>query len=64
MDSSGIASRSVREWVSSLPACILLLLVVVFSTGSDIHNQMLKVGEQVWGGYYKLRVDHKHPLVM
>lgn len=61
MESRGIANRSAREWVSSFPACILLLAVVIFSTGSDIHNQMLKVGEQVWGGYYKLRMDPQLP---
>ncbi|UZE96551.1 TRAP transporter large permease subunit [Alkalimarinus alittae] len=61
METRGIANRSVREWVSSFPACILLLAVVIFSTGSDIHNQMLKMGEQVWGGYYKLRMDPQLP---
>lgn len=61
MENRGVANRSAREWVSSLPACILLLAVVIFSTGSDIHNQMLKMGEQVWGGYYKLRVDPQQP---
>jgi len=53
--------RSTAEWLSSLPACILLLLVVVFSTSSDIHNQILQVGEHYWAGYYKLRVDPVAP---
>jgi hypothetical protein len=35
----------------------LLLFVVLFSTSSDIHNQMLRGGEQLWSGYYKLRMD-------
>ncbi len=61
MESSGLANRSAREWISSFPACILLLAVVIFSTGSDIHNQMLKGGEQLWSGYYKLRVDPQQP---
>ncbi|WP_250655513.1 TRAP transporter large permease subunit [Alkalimarinus coralli] len=61
MENRGVAKRSAREWVSSFPACILLLAVVIFSTGSDIHNQMLKMGEQIWGGYYKLRVDPQLP---
>ncbi len=61
MQNRGVANRSIREWISSLPACLLLLAVVVFSTGSDIHNQMLKMGEQIWGGYYKLRVDPQLP---
>jgi len=53
--------RSSIEWFSSLPACILLLLVVIFSTSSDIHNQVLQVGENFWPGYYKLRVDPTPP---
>ncbi|WP_029655152.1 TRAP transporter large permease subunit [Marinobacter daepoensis] len=53
--------RSGLEWFSSLPACLLLLAVVLFSTSSDIHNQMLRGGEQLWGGYYKLRMDPVKP---
>lgn len=54
-------NRSGREWFSSLPACLLLLAVVLFSTSSDIHNQMLRGGEQLWSGYYKLRADPVEP---
>ncbi|GGE62259.1 membrane protein [Streptosporangium jomthongense] len=53
--------RSGLEWFSSLPACLLLLSVVLFSTSSDIHNQMLRGGEQLWSGYYKLRLDPAAP---
>lgn len=53
--------RTGLEWFSSLPACLLLLAVVVFSTSSDIHNQMLRGGEQLWSGYYKLRMDPVQP---
>ncbi|MBW7471541.1 TRAP transporter large permease subunit [Marinobacter sp. F4218] len=53
--------RSRLEWFSSLPACLLLLAVVIFSTSSDIHNQMLRGGEQLWSGYYKLRMDPVSP---
>lgn len=53
--------RTSREWFSSLPACLLLLAVVLFSTSSDIHNQMLRLGEQLWSGYYKLRADPVQP---
>ena len=41
--------------------CLLLLAVVLFSTSSDIHNQMLRGGEQLWSGYYKLRMDPAKP---
>ncbi|MDX1451971.1 MAG: TRAP transporter large permease subunit [Oleiphilaceae bacterium] len=61
MVSNTLKSRSTGEWLSSLPACILLLLVVIFSTSSDIHNQILRVGEHYWPGYYKLRVDPVPP---
>lgn len=53
--------RSGREWISSLPVCLLLLFVVLFSTSSDIHNQLLKLGESLWSSYYKLRVDPLPP---
>ncbi|SFL89026.1 TRAP transporter large permease subunit [Marinobacter zhejiangensis] len=59
--SVGAGGRTVREWFSSLPACLLLLAVVLFSTSSDIHNQMLRGGEQLWSGYYKLRSDPVEP---
>jgi hypothetical protein len=57
----GGLQRSGLEWFSSLPACLLLLAVVLFSTSSDIHNQMLRGGEQLWSGYYKLRMDSVQP---
>ncbi|MBJ6136479.1 TRAP transporter large permease subunit [Marinobacter litoralis] len=57
----GRMKRSGLEWFSSLPACLLLLAVVLFSTSSDIHNQMLRGGEQLWSGYYKLRMDPVKP---
>lgn len=53
--------RTRLEWFSSLPACLLLLAVVLFSTSSDIHNQLLRGGEQLWTGYYKLRMDRAQP---
>ncbi|MFE8070174.1 TRAP transporter large permease subunit [Marinobacteraceae bacterium S3BR75-40.1] len=61
MATRGIANRTGLEWLSSLPACLLLLSVVVFSTSSDIHNQMLKLGEHFWDSYYQLRSDPQPP---
>ncbi|WP_144820763.1 TRAP transporter large permease subunit [Marinobacter piscensis] len=58
---NGGVRRSGLEWFSSLPACLLLLSVVLFSTSSDLHNQMLQGGEQLWSGYYKLRLDPSEP---
>lgn len=54
-------TRSTLEWLSSLPVCILLLLVVIFSTSSDIHNRVLHLGDHFWPGYYKLRTDPVPP---
>jgi len=61
MVTTGLAGRSAREWLSSMPACFLLLAVVIFSTSSDIHNKMLKMGQQFWDGYYNLRTDPVPP---
>jgi hypothetical protein len=61
MSQGGSFRRSGREWFSSFPAAFLLLAVVLFSTSSDIHNQMLRGGEQLWSGYYKLRTDPVQP---
>lgn len=57
MGNSSVANRTGREWFSSLPACLLLLAVVLFSTSSDIHNQTLQLGEKLFSSYYKLRTD-------
>lgn len=54
---NSMRQRSLNEWLSSLPACLLLLAVVIFSTSSDIHNRILKVGQSLWDGYYELRYD-------
>lgn len=54
-------TRSTLEWLSSLPVCILLLLVVIFSTSSDLHNRVLHLGDHFWPGYYKLRTDPVPP---
>src|SRR5690554_3666903 len=59
--SKGSFRRSGLEWFSSLPACLLLLSIVIFSTSSDLHNQMVRGGEQLWSGYYKLRMDPVQP---
>ncbi len=57
----GLIKRTPLEWLSSLPASILLLSVVIFSTSSDIHNQMLRLGQDMWSGYYELRSDPVSP---
>ncbi len=56
-----IKCRSVREWISSLPVCLLLLFVVFSGNGEQIHGKLLKVGELFWHDYFMLRVDIPTP---
>lgn len=56
-----IKLRSMREWISSLPVCLLLLFVVFSGNGEQIHAQLLKVGELFWHDYFMLRVDIPTP---
>ncbi|TVP55697.1 MAG: TRAP transporter large permease subunit [Halomonadaceae bacterium] len=56
-----LPQRTAREWLSSLPVSVMLLLVLLFSTSTDIHNQLLHLGERVWPGYQQLRVDPVEP---
>lgn len=61
MSERSSTKRSGLEWFSSLPACVLLLAVVVFATGSDLHNRMLQLGDVLWQDYYQLRADPELP---
>lgn len=56
-----LPSRRPAEWISSLPVCLMLLLVVFFNTSTDLHNQVLQAGEGIWSGYYQLRSDPVEP---
>ena len=51
----GIGERTTREWFSSLPTLILLLLTILLASGEVIHSQLLKIGENTWEGYFLLR---------
>lgn len=52
-----VLNRTPVEWFSSLPAFLLLALVVVLNTSSTVHSQLLKLGENIWDGYFVLRAD-------
>lgn len=56
-----LKSRSLREWVSSLPVCLLLVLVVFSGNGEQIHARLLNVGELLWHNYFMLRADISIP---
>ena len=52
---TGWKSRTISEWLCSLPTLIILLLVIFLSSGQIIHSQLLKFGEQTWEDYFLLR---------
>ena len=49
------------RWLSTLPAFLILLVVVLLNTSHAIHAQLLLFGEAQWQGYYQLRIDPKAP---
>ena len=59
--------RTPSEWIVSFPTIILLLLVLVISTGELIHGRLLAGGETLFGDpakkvqYYALRADPVKP---
>ena len=55
-------NRSYREWLSSLPLFILLLIVILSGNGEKIHARLLYMGELVWQDYFILRGDIPLPV--
>lgn len=53
--------RSLRDWFSTLPTLILLLIVIVLGTSEMGYSQLLKLGEYFWDDYYALRGDIPTP---
>ncbi|MTT53867.1 TRAP transporter large permease subunit [Alcanivorax sp. VBW004] len=47
--------RTAREWFSSLPTLLLLLLTIFLASGQVIHSQLLSIGENTWDNYFQLR---------
>ncbi len=62
-----VMGRTPMEWLVSLPTIILLMLVLVISTGELIHGRLLAGGEALFGNaekqvqYYALRADPEKP---
>ncbi|MED5387483.1 MAG: TRAP transporter large permease subunit [Pseudomonadota bacterium] len=50
-----IGQRTGREWFSSMPALLLLLMTIFLASGEVIHSQLLKIGENTWENYFQLR---------
>ncbi|NPU91597.1 MAG: TRAP transporter large permease subunit [Gammaproteobacteria bacterium] len=56
-----LSTRTLREWISSLPVLLLIVMVMAISLNEKMYSQMLRVGEQLFGNYYILRVDIPTP---
>jgi TRAP-type C4-dicarboxylate transport system permease large subunit len=62
-----LMGRTPMEWLVSLPTIILLMLVLVISTGELVHGRLLAGGEALFGNaekqvqYYALRADPEKP---
>ncbi len=54
-------SRSINEWLISLPSILILFTVIFLGTGEYIHSQLLKLGESQWDQYFVLRTDIANP---
>src|SRR5690606_40044583 len=49
------------EWLTALPAFVVLVFVVVLNSRSSLHAQLLQLGESMWSGYFQLRIDPVQP---
>ncbi len=62
-----LLGRTPMEWLVSLPTIVLLMLVLVISTGELIHGRLLAGGEALFGNpakqlqYFALRADPEMP---
>ena len=52
-----ISFRSCREWLSTLPVLLLLLIVIIAGNSEQIHTRLLNIGELIWHEYFTLRAD-------
>lgn len=56
-----VTTRTWREWISSFPVLILLLLVIAAGTSENIHSKFLQIGQAFWDDYFILRGDIPTP---
>jgi TRAP-type C4-dicarboxylate transport system permease large subunit len=54
---ASIKEQNAYRWLSTLPAFLILVLVVLLNTSNALHGQLLLLGEHIWEGYYQLRLD-------
>lgn len=50
-----------NEWFAAFPAFFVLILVIILNTSNAMHAQLLKLGEDIWDGYFMLRYDPVAP---
>jgi TRAP-type C4-dicarboxylate transport system permease large subunit len=56
-----LANRTGFEWLAAMPAFLVLIFVIFLNTSHATHAQLLKLGENVWDGYFLLRSDPVQP---
>ncbi len=56
-----LANRTGFEWLAAMPAFLVLIFVILLNTSHATHAQLLKLGENVWDGYFQLRSDPMQP---
>jgi len=56
-----LANRTGFEWLAAMPAFLVLIFVILLNTSHATHAQLLKLGENVWDGYFLLRSDPVQP---
>ncbi|MBL4797263.1 MAG: TRAP transporter large permease subunit [Oleispira sp.] len=52
-----LANRTGFEWLAAMPAFLVLIFVILLNTSHATHAQLLKLGENIWDGYFQLRSD-------
>jgi len=56
-----LANRTSYEWLAAMPAFLVLVFVIILNTSHATHAQLLKLGENIWDGYFQLRADPVQP---
>jgi TRAP-type C4-dicarboxylate transport system permease large subunit len=56
-----LANRTGFEWLAAMPVFLVLIFVILLNTSHATHSQLLKLGENVWDGYFQLRFDLVQP---
>ena len=61
------AGHGAANWLTTWPTVVLLVLILILSTGEMVHGQLLKLGDKLFGDpshqiqYFMLRADPVAP---